>query len=196
MHEFTVAMIYIINGIFFNITTLISQFKKDNIINMVNIANDEISTVMNTHKEEVQNDDEKFKKFFFSYGITYFVIYSFATMAPFLFLPISGNKMGDINTLLIPCWFPWKIDSFVKYILTIGLQFSWLFPLSVPVLLNFTFVVYFVIAVRTQFDVLCDDIRKLKRYSFSRRTDEDAVCEGFRRCIQHHQIIFRCVDSR
>lgn len=111
-------------------------------------------------------------------------------MSPFLFFPISGNKLGDPNTLLIPSWFPWKIDSGLKYILTIGLQFSWLGPLSIPVLLNFTFVVYFIIEVRIQYDILYEDVLKIKEASYFHEYD-DTIMVKFKSCIRHYQMISR-----
>ncbi|KAL6956294.1 hypothetical protein U1Q18_051178 [Sarracenia purpurea var. burkii] len=33
--------------------------------------------------------------------------------------------MGDVDTLLIPCWFLGQIDSYPKFLSTIALQFSW-----------------------------------------------------------------------
>lgn len=190
-YQVTLTLAYIFSGMFLNTSTVVLHLYKKNLFNILNFVDNELPFIMSRNKD-IRKSNEEFRKLFFSYGIAYYVVYTFACISPFVFFPISGNKLGDTNTLLIPSWFPWQIDSGLKYILTIGLQFSWLFPLSIPVLLNFTFYLYFIIEVRIQYEILCGNISKLKEYPSSCQNEENqAIRIHFTACVQHHQMIVK-----
>lgn len=191
MHEISLTLAFLFNGIFLNIATLLLHLKKQHIVVILGLVNREIPILTSAHKYAITGS-QKFKEFFFSHAIKCYIIYTFACMGPFLFFPISGKQLGDPNTFLIPIWFPWKVDSILKYVLTIGLQFSWLGPLSVPVVLNFTFLVYFVIEVRVLFDILYEDVLEIKEASCCYKYD-DRMVGKLKSCIQHYQMISRWV---
>lgn len=185
LYEATIALAFIFNGLFLNIPTIILHLKKENFLKISEIV---------SHDFEV-NASIQFRKFFFSYGISYISCYSLMLLSPVLFFPISGHKVGDPGTLLIPCWFPWTINTLTKYLLTVILQFSWLFALSLPILLGFTFTAYFVVEVRFQFDRLCHAIELTQREFTTLPNknwaagNEDLMILNL--CIHQHQIILR-----
>lgn len=188
-YEASMTLIFIFNGIFLNITIIIMHIKKECIMEMLNIFSIDFVTV-SRQTGFSQSTNERFKNFFLSYVITYYTIYIIMILSPFLFFPISDNKLGDTNTLLIPCWFPWVIDTYTKYILTIALQFSWLGALSIPILLSFTFVTYFVIEVKSQVEILSKVVVKWKNDDF-KFENGTMMCLVFKRFIMHHQILLR-----
>lgn len=179
-----IALVFIFNGIFLNTTTMVLHLRKQNFFNILNIV----------YNHFHRNASSKFKKFFLTYGVAYFSIYSFMILSPFLFFPISNNELGDPGTLLIPCWFPWIIDTYWKYVLTISLQFSWLSALSLPVLLSFTFTAYFVIEVEFQINHLCCIIQSTEDEPTRTKSDCRSRCsdlQTLKTSIRQYQIIFR-----
>lgn len=181
--EICLALVFIFNGIFLNTTTIILHIKKRNFISISNIVNNNF----------YMNASTRFKQFYLTYGVAYFIIYCIALLSPFLLFPISGKTLGDPSTLLVPSWFPWTIDTYLKYILTTTLQFSWLSVLSLPVLLGFMLPAYFILEVQFQFDCLCNAIQSTGSVSgkhhghISRYNDLDVL----KACIRQHQIILR-----
>lgn len=188
------SLIYILSGIYFNATTSIIYFKRSFLLSMYNIARAEF-TEEHSFRYNMISVNWKFKRFFFQYGILFFCIYGLSLLSPFLFFPLSGKQLGDVSTLIVPSKLPWNFNTYTKYCLTVLLQLSWIGFLSVPVLLNFVFVIYFIIEVRTQFDILSLMIRNLDKWTVgSLKNENKRFCDSFKNCIQRHQKILRFVN--
>lgn len=181
LHEAGIAISFIFNGIFMNTTTAVLHLKKQNFINILQII----------RKDFDVSASARFKKFFFTYGVTYFSIYSFMLLPPVLFFPLSGRELDDPNALLVPCWFPWNVDTYLKYILTNALEFSWLCALSVPVTLSFMLTAYFLMEVEMQFDFLCRAIRSTEDTHVGKAKFELNDSEMLKMCIRRHQITMK-----
>ncbi len=192
--DIAVSLAYINCGIFYNATTLVLHLKKRDVRSIFDFVK---SGRVDYFTPRGASADDKFRKFFLTYGVAYFTLYAVADLSPVLFFPFSEKKLGDATALILPCAFPWTIDSYLKYALTLGLQVSWLLPLSTPVLLNVMFAAYFVIEVRTQYDGLCEMLTELKDKKRPKMTDfdaEEAELLWFKRCIRHHQNILTLVQ--
>lgn len=188
-YELCMSLIFILNAIFLNITVVVRHIKKESIFEMLKIFNTDFVFISEqTGIPQITN--KRFKEFILSFGVSYCVIYVVVISSPFLFFPISSNKLGDTNTLLIPCWFPWTIDTYTKYILTIALQFSWLGALSIPILTGFLFTTYFIIEVKCQVEVLSKVVMKWKSENM-RNADERRMHLEFKMFIRYHQVIWR-----
>lgn len=190
LHEYTLTVAYIFSGVFLNIITLIMHFKRRNVLNMLEVMHSDMPVIKKQNPEAVTGSTQ-FKNFLFSTGLMFYVVYFFACMSPYLFLPLSTNAMGNPNSLLIPCWYPWRYDTVLRYNLTIGLQFSWLFPLSVPCMLAVAFTVYFAIEVQAQYSILRGNLDKMKDLQSVTGEEYELVQVHFNRCIQHHQMILK-----
>lgn len=190
------SLIFILSGIYFNATTSIIYFKRRFLLSMYNITRAEF-TEQHSFRYNVISVNWKFKKFFFQYGILFYCTYSLSLLSPFLFFPLSGKQLGDVSTLIVPSKFPWNFNTYTKYCLTVLLQLSWIGVLSVPVLLNFMFIIYFIIEVRTQFDILLLMIQNLDKSTVSSsymNNENKWFCDSFKSCILRHQKILRFVS--
>lgn len=196
--DISICLIFIFSGIYYNITSGIIYLKNRFIFAMYNMMNTDFADYSTL---DIRSTNEKFRKFFFKYGILFCVTYSFSLLSPVLFFPLSGKQLGDLSTLIIPCKFPWTINTYPKYLLTVLLQLSWVGVLSVPVILNFMFVIYFMMEVRVQFEILNRWIKELDKsfvtWIMSNEKDVVLVHESrrfvnsFKHCIRRHQKILR-----
>lgn len=185
LYDLCTTLIFIFNGIFLNSTTIMLHVKKHNVMEMLNIFERDFVNIAQ-ESQYPQKTNDKFKVFFLFYGLVFFSIFGLVILTPFLLLPISGNTMGDVDTLLIPCWFPWQIDSYPKYLSTIALQFSWLGAVSMPITQVFIFTSYFVIEVKCKVEMLEDVAMKMND-----QDNDDQLYRNFKTFIRYHQVIWR-----
>lgn len=200
MIQVSIALVFIFNGIFLNLITLALHVNKINIINIFRLFN--LDFIFYSH-EDVISTNVRFKRFFLMYGIGYIISYSLSVCSSVVLFPFSKKKLTDIDALLIPCRFPWSVNSVIKYIMTNILIASWLIPLSCPVTLTIIFMFYFMIEVEVQFDILYKSIESQKTFveisknSYNNENRQISIEQemyiSFIKCIQHYQKILRLV---
>lgn len=74
------------------------------------------------NKQFSELNDRYLKSYFIVVGCLCLGSLLFMNSLPILVAIMEKESRGSTMTLLFPCWFPWKIDSTGKYLLTIGLQ--------------------------------------------------------------------------
>ncbi len=188
LNDVYMAVSFIASGLFFNSTTLALHLKKRNLSDVFRAISSDLVVFSSAEERSASGE---FRKFFFTRGVVYMAIYTLSLLSSALLFPFSDKELGDVNALLVPCVFPWQIDSYLKFFLTVLLQVSWLLPLSVPVLLNFMFCVYFIFEVRTQFKILRKSLNSEKFEDDS----EERLLRSFKRLIRHYQEIVRRVPK-
>lgn len=196
--EMSTAMVFFNSGLFLNSTTLIVHLKKKFIINIIQSM--KVDFIQPFTVFSIVPTNQKFKKFFFNTGLPGVCLYVFATSGTVLLFPFSDKSYDDINALFIPGAFPWTIDSMVKYLLTLALEFSWLSVLSAPVFLNFMFGFYYIFEIQIQYEILCKMVENFNNsnewISMTGSVDEvreHKMIQSFNYCIRHHQNIVKFV---
>lgn len=118
-------------------------------------------------------------------------------MAPLVFQII--NKLPpSVNGLVFPCWFPWSIDSHLKYGLTYMLQIfcgfasCWFMPG------NIVFVMHFVFIIQEQCQIMNDVLENLKNHHVRLNQPHGPQMTGnvqFKRdlieCMKHHSALIK-----
>lgn len=121
---------------------------------------------------------------------------------------MTDIPLGTDETLILPSWYPWKIDTVPRYLLTYTLQFVQTTALMLPSLGNFLFIVYFVFEIRIQKSNLCTSLGNIVVYAYwesmsnespifqmlsanngQNKSYDDLLYEYLQDCIKHHILI-------
>ncbi len=128
----------------------------------------------------------------------------------FLDLPLGSDE-----TLPLPSWYPWEINSVTRYFLTYSLQFVQVSAMMIPTLTNFLFIIYFVFEILIQKSNLCTSLNNIVVYAYwesmsnesaifqmlstnsgQNKSYDDLLTEYLQDCIKHHILINSWVFHR